>query len=520
MRRIFVIFVAMIGWVVPAWATEIPVLAYHDIVEKKGADPFEVTANDFARHMQYLKDEGYTPMSLSLIDRVRAGEALLPAKPVLLTFDDGLQSFVTNAWPVLRQHGFPSVLSIVTAWVDGRAVPEAYRGRLLDWGALRTLADSPLVEIVSHSDDLHHGIRSNPQGNEAPASVTRAYDAQSGRYETEEAFRARISADLSRSRSRMVTMLGKAPMAVAWPYGAYDAITVEEARRLGMVYHLTLDEDPTSLDMLPRLNRLTFMRYQNLRDLDDMLTFRKARRVQLRFIELRLDPFAGRSAAEQERQLSALLARLQLLGVNAVIVDPFTRDRRAAFFPNPAIPVAANVLNRVVHQIKTRNERIEYVFVRIPEDFPAKDRVGMYTELARLNRFQGVVFTGSAEHGNLKEAEAIFRRYYPGTKIGYASPKAAVAEGDFSFVELDVGMDPQALERSVSTARATSRRTLFLLHRPQGSSDEQLFMAMHALRAAGAEHYGYTNDDLGADRPALRRVAREIMTHTVVETRR
>jgi len=170
----------MFGWAQAAWATEIPVLAYHDILEKKGADPFEVTANDFARHMQYLKDEGYTPVSLSLIGRVHAGEASLPAKPVLLTFDDGLQSFVQYALPVLRQHGFPSVLSIVTAWVDGRAVPEAYRGRLLGWEALRALVDLPLVEIISHSDDLHHGIRSNPQGNEAPAGVTRAYDLKPG----------------------------------------------------------------------------------------------------------------------------------------------------------------------------------------------------------------------------------------------------------------------------------------------------------------------------------------------------
>lgn len=520
MKRAIAIFVTILGWAAAVGAAEIPVLAYHDIVEKKGVDLFAVTAKDFTRHMQYLKDEGYTPVSLDLLDRVRAGKATLPAKPVLLTFDDGLQSFAGRALPVLQQYGFPSVLSVVTAWLDGRSVPEAYRGRLLDWETLRTLAGSPLVEIISHSDDLHRGIRSNPQGNEAPAGVTRAYDPKTGRYETEEAFRSRLGTDLARSRSRMVTMLGKAPIAIAWPYGAYDAIAVEEARRLGMVYRLTLDEDPTSLDMLPRLNRLTFMRYQNLRDLDDMLTFRKARRVQLRFIELRLDPFAGRSAAEQEEQLSALLARLQLLGVNAVIVDPFTRDRRGAFFPNPAVPVVADVLNRVVHQIKSRNERIEYVFVRIPEDFPAKNRADVYTELARLNRFQGVVFTVSTGRRNLKEAEAIFRRYYPGTKIGYASPKTAVAGSDFSLMELDVGLDPQALERSVAEARTTNRRTLFLLHRPEGSSDERLFIAMNALRAAGAEHYGYTNDDLNADQPALRRVARELMAHTVVEARR
>ena len=519
MRRIVVIFVAMIGWAAAAWAAEIPVLAYHDIVDKQGADQFAVTAKDFVRHMQYLKDEGYTPVSLGLLDRVRGGKASLPAKPVLLTFDDGLQSFVTVALPVLRQHGFPSVLSIVTAWVDNRAVPEAYRGQLLDWGALRALADLPLVEIVSHSDDLHHGIRSNTQGNEAPASVTRAYDAQNGRYETEEAFRARISADLSRSRSRMVTMLGKAPMAVAWPYGAYDAITVEEARRLGMVYHLTLDEDSTTVTTLPRINRITFRRYRDLRQLDDALTLRKQRTEQLRFVAITLDEFVDRSPVEQERILSALLSRLQLLHVNAVMVDPFTKDRKAAFFPGPPMPMVANMLNRVLHQIETRVE-IEHIYLKVPLDLPVADLPAVYRELARLNRFQGILFTGDTGEAERARIEAVLRKYHPALKMGYAAGSRAGDAADFIFQTLDAAAEPRAIARRVSEIRASGKTAFFVLERPRGLDDENIAAVMRAVRDAGAVHYGYTNDEFQVDRPALKRVVKELALHTVTETRR
>lgn len=499
-----------------AGATEIPALAYHDIVEKKGADAFAVTARDFKRHMQYLKDEGYTPVSLDLLGRVREGKATLPAKPVLLTFDDGLRSFARHALPLLRQYGYPCVLSVVTAWLDGRSVPEAYQDRLLDWSSLRALASSPLVEIISHSDDLHRGIRSNPQGNEAPAGGTRAYDPESGRHETEEAFRERLRADLARSHQRLAAMLGKAPVAVAWPYGAYDAVAVEEAHRLGMTFHLTLDEDPTTIAMLPRINRITFRRYKNLRQLDDALTWRQQRTRQLRFVEIGLDGFAGRTPQVQDEMLSALLSRLQLLGVNAVVVDPFTADRKAAFFPAASMPTAAGILNRVLHQIETRLE-IEQIFLTAPLDLPVADSAAVYRELARLHRFQGVIFTGS---GNRAVIEALMRHHRPAISIGCAATACAESDADFGFHRLAAADELPALTRQAARILAAEKTVLFSLDRPRDMDDARFVAALRALRTGGAAHYGYTNDEFQADRPALARIVRELSAHTVVGPRR
>lgn len=519
MRKLIAIVALVIGVATAVRAAEIPVLTYHDIVEKTEADPFAVTVKDFVRHMRYLKEEGYTPVSLVLLDQVRVGKASLPVKPVLLTFDDGLVSFTRHALPVLRQYNYPSVLSIVTAWADGNDAPEAYRGRLLGWKALKELADSPLVEIISHSDNLHRGIRSNPQGNQAPAGVTRAYDPKTGRYETEDAFRARISADLSRSRSRLVAMLGREPVAVAWPYGAYDNVAIEEARRLGMKYHLTLDADPTMIRTLPRINRTTFKRYRDLRQLDDALTLRKLRTEQLRFVEITLDEFAGRSPADQDEMLSALLSRLQLLRVNAVVVDPFTRDRKAAFFPGTPLPVAANILNRVLHQVEARNE-IMLAFLRAPLDLPVADLPAVYRELARLHRFRGVIFSGEASKARYADIEAILRFYRPAIKIGFAAGMREDETADFVVQRLDAGSEPGAIAQEVAAVSAKDRKAFFVLERSQDVSDAQLVAAMRALRHAGAAHYGYTNDEYRANRPDLMQVVRELNTHTVTGTRR
>ncbi len=163
-----------------AEGAEIPAIAYHDIVEREGGDPSAVTRAAFLEQMAYLRERGYTPVSLAQLEAARRARAVLPPRPVLLTFDDGLESFRQIALPVLTRYGYPAVLSVVTAWADGHGIPPAYRGRVMSWPALREVARSPLVEVISHSHDLHRTIPSNPQGNEAPAGVTRRYDASSG----------------------------------------------------------------------------------------------------------------------------------------------------------------------------------------------------------------------------------------------------------------------------------------------------------------------------------------------------
>jgi biofilm PGA synthesis lipoprotein PgaB len=166
---------------------------------------------------------------------------------VLVTFDDGYQSFYDHAWPVLKAFRVPAVVNVVGAWLeekgqvsfDGRELP---RREFMSWKALRELADSGLVEIGSHSFDLHRGIQGNPQGNLEPAGTTRRYDPAAGRYEDEASYRRRVQADLERSSALIRRHVGRPPRVIAWPYGRYNAVTHEVAQRLGMTVGLTLDD--------------------------------------------------------------------------------------------------------------------------------------------------------------------------------------------------------------------------------------------------------------------------------------
>jgi poly-beta-1,6-N-acetyl-D-glucosamine N-deacetylase len=507
MRRLLAIASVFIGCAaaVQAAPVAIPAITYHDIVERRDADEFALTRDEFRQQLRYFKSEGYTPVSLRQLDAARRGTAVLPPKPVLLTFDDGLESFATHALPLLREHRYPAVLSIVTAWVDGRSAPTGDHGRVLSWKQLREIRDAGNVEIVSHSDDLHHGARSNPQGNLAAAGIARVYRDGQG-YETEDAFRARIRKDLTQSVQRMRDELDVAPMAIAWPFGQYDMVTVEEAARLGMNYHFTLDEEPTTLATLPRITRSTFHRYRRLADLDAMLTFRKHRTEQLRFVEIALDDFPARSEAEREQLLSTLLARLELLRVNAVIIRPLSMPSGPTYFATSAMPVAADVLSRVIQQIRSRI-RVDHIYLRLPERMP----LAAWRDLARLNRYAGALI-GETDAARIDELVALLRYYNPAVKLGAPS---AQAKADFVFVELDAASDEATIESRVRAAQTASGRTLFLLRRSARVADRQLVDAMRTLRRAGARHFGYDNDDAASNMPALARVAPELRAHTV-----
>ncbi len=52
------------------------------------------------------------------MEDARAGRSRLPEKPVLLTFDDGYESFYRLVFPLLKAYQYPAVFAVVTGWLD------------------------------------------------------------------------------------------------------------------------------------------------------------------------------------------------------------------------------------------------------------------------------------------------------------------------------------------------------------------------------------------------------------------
>ena len=100
----------------------IPVIMYHDIVKKRGKGSvwFDITVAEFREQMEWMRDQGATPITLeALHQHLTRGEAV-PDKAVVLTFDDNYQGFYDLAYPVLHEMAFPSAMFVHTNFVGDK----------------------------------------------------------------------------------------------------------------------------------------------------------------------------------------------------------------------------------------------------------------------------------------------------------------------------------------------------------------------------------------------------------------
>jgi peptidoglycan/xylan/chitin deacetylase (PgdA/CDA1 family) len=96
----------------------VPILMYHVIATPPAgaANPgLFVPARDFAGQMGWLARHGYQAVTLQRVFDFWRGAATLPARPIVLSFDDGYLSQLRNAAPILRQRRWPGVLNLEVA---------------------------------------------------------------------------------------------------------------------------------------------------------------------------------------------------------------------------------------------------------------------------------------------------------------------------------------------------------------------------------------------------------------------
>ena len=124
----------------------VPILMYHVIQRPYANSPYPdlyVPRAEFAAQMNWLERNGYEAVTLDRVYDAWHGDAVLPARPIVLSFDDGYRSHYTNALPILRDHGWPGVLNLdlsnlAPSWgIRPAMVRRARRGGL---GARRPLA--------------------------------------------------------------------------------------------------------------------------------------------------------------------------------------------------------------------------------------------------------------------------------------------------------------------------------------------------------------------------------------------
>jgi len=217
----------------------LPILAYHSIDEF--GTSISVSPEVFRRQMQWFADRGWRTLSLAeAAQRLKTG-ASIPPRSFVLTFDDGMPSLLSEAAPVLSEHGFTATTFVVTGLVgrppDWYRMPQPYRtSPLLDRAGLERLA--------SIGWELHPHTHDHPVLPHLPLSVQ--------------------ADQIGRSRSLVQEWFGQSGSVLAYPFGQINQDTKTAMRQCEMVAGVTLSfasrHDPTDSYAWPRIGSAWFKR--------------------------------------------------------------------------------------------------------------------------------------------------------------------------------------------------------------------------------------------------------------------
>ncbi|HEY3856748.1 MAG TPA: polysaccharide deacetylase family protein [Verrucomicrobiae bacterium] len=140
----------------------LPILAYHSVspAPQKDEGKAATAATDpftFRQQMRQLITDGYNPTDIpQVVEWLRDGKHP-PEKTVIITFDDGLRDFYTNAFPVLQEHSLHATVFLATDYI-GVSRHSLNKNECLTWSEIREMSKSGIrfgSHGVSHGDLAH-----------------------------------------------------------------------------------------------------------------------------------------------------------------------------------------------------------------------------------------------------------------------------------------------------------------------------------------------------------------------------
>ena len=171
---------------------------YHRFEENKYPST-NIRINDFKEHINLIKKDGIKFINPSNFENELNNNK--KERKVLITIDDGYQSFYDNAWPILKKDEIPFILFVSTREVGKRGY--------MSWENIREIEKYDFVEIGNHSHTHDYLID----------------------FENQE-----IENDLKKSISIFKNEIGKNSAFFSYPFGEYSSSLKNIVIELGFKY--------------------------------------------------------------------------------------------------------------------------------------------------------------------------------------------------------------------------------------------------------------------------------------------
>ena len=201
-------------------AEAVPVLMYHGVV----VDGTLETENEknterdiFIAQMEMLKREGFQTISVKEYNEFIQGKFTLPAKPIILTFDDGRRDSFYTVDEVLEKLGFKATIFIAS--IKANQSDTFY----LTWDELKHMKTTGRWEIEAHGEKSHEDIAVDENGSTGKYLTSRMYIPGQG-LESIEDYEKRVEADYLKNIADLKGNLGIDAKYFAIPLNSYGYI--------------------------------------------------------------------------------------------------------------------------------------------------------------------------------------------------------------------------------------------------------------------------------------------------------
>ncbi|EML1935968.1 polysaccharide deacetylase family protein [Providencia sp. 21OH12SH02B-Prov] len=200
----------------------IPILTYHHLLKESENKKFQQTSTTtsveaFQEQMNYLQQAGYQTLSLADLEGYLDKSVNLPAKSVVLTFDDGLKSVYRYAYPILKHNQQQATLFVISSRI--KMTPQKWSADGLQFMSKQEIKNcQDVFNIQSHTHFLHKLDK-----HKSPIIFSRQEHT--------------IFLDFQRSM-RILQQFEPEQRYLAYPFGGFNPIAMDAAKLSGI--HLAL----------------------------------------------------------------------------------------------------------------------------------------------------------------------------------------------------------------------------------------------------------------------------------------
>ncbi len=174
---------------------EIPILAYHKVSPQAEIGLTTIKPQRFLDQICFLYKQGYKSVTFrDLIDP----EFAVPAKPIIITFDDGYESIYQHALPVLGKYDFRSVIFVISGFIGEKNTWEAFSVQKKH----RHLSDNQIIQMQQAGHEIGSHSETHPY---MPMLVQK-----------------RAESEIRQSKQKLEDLIGQAVISFCYPYGKYS----------------------------------------------------------------------------------------------------------------------------------------------------------------------------------------------------------------------------------------------------------------------------------------------------------